>query len=332
MLDPAAEAATFEEWRPLLFGIAYRMLGSAADAEDVVQDASVRWLRRGEEPVRSARAYLVTVVTRLCLDLLDSARVQRETYAGPWLPEPLLVDEGSAAEQADSLSLAFLVLLEELTPLERAAYLLHDIFGYPFEQVATALGRTPAASRQLAVRARARIEQRRQRFDADLRHGRELTDRFVAACATGDMAQLMAMLADDVVLWSDGGGKVRAAVRPVVGPDRCARFLVNVAKKAQGMPRPVVLNGQPATILVEDDRVTNALVLDILGGLVVGVRVVRNPDKLARLRRPGAPGARNGRQRLRRRGLAGAPCRQRCGAIRRPRRALWARPRVRGSR
>ena len=284
MPDAAADAAAFEEWRPLLFGIAYRMLGSAADAEDVVQDACLRWLGRGEATVRSTRAYLVTVVTRLCLDVLDSARVQRETYTGPWLPEPLLVDEASAAEQADSLSLAFLVLLEELTPLERAAYLLHDIFGYSFDQVAHALGRTPVACRQLAVRARARTEQRRQRFDADLRHGRELTDRFLAACATGDMAGLMTMLCDDVVLWSDGGGKVRAAVRPVVGPDRCARFLVNVAKKVHGIPRPAVLNGQPATLFVEGDTVTSALVLDILDGTVVGVRVVLNPDKLARLR------------------------------------------------
>ena len=150
--DPEADAAAFEEWRSLLFGIAYRMLGSAADAEDVVQDACVRWLRRGEEPVRSVRAYLVTIVTRLCLDQLGSARAQRETYAGPWLPEPVVVDEPSAAEQADSLSLAFLVLLEELTPLERAAYLLHDVFGYSFEEVARSLNRSPAACRQLGAR------------------------------------------------------------------------------------------------------------------------------------------------------------------------------------
>ena len=279
-----ADAAAFEEWRPLLFGIAYRMLGSAVDAEDMVQDTCVRWLRRGDEPVRSVRAYLVTVVTHLCLDHLASARVQRETYTGPWLPEPLLVDEASAAEQADSLSLAFLVLLEELTPLERAVYLLHDIFGYPFDQVARTLGRTPAACRQLAVRARARIEQRRQRFDADLRHGRALTNRFLSACASGDMAGLTGMLADDVVVWSDGGGKVRAAVRPVVGVDRCARFLVNVAKRVHGLPRPAVLNGQPATIFVEGDAVTSALVLDILDGVIVAVRVVLNPDKLERLR------------------------------------------------
>ena len=185
--DPEADAAAFEEWRPLLFGIAYRMLGSAADAEDIVQDASIRWLRRRDDAVESVRAYLVTIVTRLCLDQLDSARSRRVTYAGPWLPEPVVVEEEAAAEQADSLSLAFLVLLEELTPLERAAYLLHDIFGYSFEEVARSLGRTPAACRQLGSRARQRMEERRQRFDADLRQGRALVDRFLVACATGDL-------------------------------------------------------------------------------------------------------------------------------------------------
>ncbi len=281
--DAGSEAAAFEQWRPLLFGIAYRMLGSAADAEDMVQEAGVRWLRRGSEPVRSTRAYLVTVVTRLCLDELESARARRVTYSGPWLPEPVVVDESSAVEQADSLSLAFLVLLEELTPPERAAYLLHDVFGYSFDEVAQSLGRNAAACRQLAVRARQRVELRRQRFDADLEHGRELTDRFLAACGTGDLSGLLAMLSDDVVVWTDGGGKVRAAVRPVVGPTRSSRFLLHVAKKARGTPRAAVLNGQAATVFVHDGSVVNALVLDIMDGLIVGIRVVTNPDKLQRL-------------------------------------------------
>ena len=183
------------------------MLGSAADAEDMVQEASVRWIRRGSTPVRSTSAYLVTVVTRLCLDELESARARRVTYSGPWLPEPVAVDESSAVEQADSLSLAFLVLLEELTPPERAAYLLHDVFGYSFDEVAQSLGRSTAACRQLAVRARQHVEVRRQRFDADLEHGRELTDRFLVACATGDLSGLLAMLSDDVIVWTDGGGR-----------------------------------------------------------------------------------------------------------------------------
>jgi RNA polymerase sigma-70 factor (ECF subfamily) len=281
-LDLEADAAAFEEWRSLLFGIAYRMLGSAADAEDVVQDASIRWLRRSEEQIQSVRAYLVTIVTRLCLDQLSSARSTRVTYAGPWLPEPVVVDE-AAAEQADSLSLAFLVLLEELTPRERAAYLLHDIFGYSFEEVGRSLGGSPAAARQLGARARKRIEERRQRFDADLRQGRALTDRFLVACATGDLSGLLSMLSDDIVVWTDGGGKVRAAMRPVVGPYRSSRFLLNVAKKLRGLPQATVLNGQPATVFLDGDVVVAALVLDIMDGSIVGVRAVTNPDKLARL-------------------------------------------------
>jgi len=281
--DAEADAAAFEEWRSLLFGIAYRMLGSAADAEDVVQDACVRWLRRGGEPIESVRAYLVTIVTRLCLDQLDSARAKRVTYAGPWLPEPVVADGTGAVEQADSLSLAFLVLLEELTPLERAAYLLHDIFGYSFEEVARSLGRTPAACRQLGARARRHIEGRRRRFDADLRHGRELTDRFLVACATGDLSGLLDMLSDDVVVWTDGGGKVRAAMRPVVGPRRSSRFLMNVAKRVHGVPQAAVLNGQPSSVFVDGGTVVAALVLDVMEGKIVGVRVVSNPDKLERL-------------------------------------------------
>ena len=276
-----ADTATFEEWRRLLFGIAYRMLGSATDAEDVVQEAYLRWRRRGEQRVESVRAYLVTIVTRLCLDQLDSARAQRERYAGPWLPEPVVEDGVAAVEQADSLSLAFLVLLEELTPLERATYLLHDVFGYSFDEVALSLGRTPAACRQLGARARKHVEARRQRFDADLQHGRELTDRFITACATGDLSGLLTMLSEDVVVWTDGGGKVRAAVRPVVGPHRSSRFLLNVAKKVHGQPYAVVLNGQSATVFVDEaGNVVSALVLDILEGLIVGVRAVTNPDKL----------------------------------------------------
>jgi RNA polymerase sigma-70 factor, ECF subfamily len=281
--DLEADAAAFEEWRPLLFGIAYRMLGSASDAEDVVQDAGVRWLRRGEEPVQSVRAYLVTIVTRRCLDELDSSRAKRVTYAGPWLPEPVVVDDPSPAEQADSLSLAFLVLLEELTALERAAYLLHDIFGYSFDEVSQSIGRSPAACRQLGARARKHIEERRQRFDADLRHGRALTDRFLAACATGDLSGLLSMLSEDVVVWTDGGGKVRAAMRPVVGPQRSSRFLINVAKRSHGSPRVTVLNGQPATVFVEGGGVVAALVLDVMDGMIVGVRVITNPDKLEHL-------------------------------------------------
>lgn len=281
--EPDADVARFEEWRPLLFGIAYRMLGSAADAEDIVQEASIRWLGRRERDVESVRAYLVTIVTHLGMDLLTSARMQRVSYAGPWLPEPVVVDDTLAAEQADSLSLAFLVLLEELTPPQRAAYLLHDIFGYPFSEVAQSVGRTPADCRQLASRARQRIGDRRRRFDADLHHGRELTRQFVVACGTGDLVGLLGMLADDVMVWTDGGGRVRAAMRPVIGPHRSSRFLLNVAKKVEGSPRETTLNGQPAMVFIHAGQVVTALVLDILDGKIVGVRVVSNPEKLGRL-------------------------------------------------
>lgn len=288
-----SEAGEFEEWRSLLFGIAYRMLGSAADAEDMVQESYLRWVQRGNEEVESVRAYLVTVVTRLCIDQLGSARVQRVTYAGPWLPEPVVTDDTSALEQADSLSLAFLVLLEELSPPERAAYLLHDVFGYQFDEIGRSMGRPPSSCRQLAARARARIEDRRQRFDVDLRHGQDLTRQFLVACGTGDLDGLLRLLSEDVVVWTDGGGKVRAAMRPVVGPYRSSRFLLNVAKKVHGMPREATLNGQPSAVFIEDGRVETALVLDILGGKIVGVRVVSNPEKLGRLSGEmlGAPGS-----------------------------------------
>ena len=277
------EATVFEEWRPLLFGIAYRMLGSAADAEDMVQETCLRWIQRDEREIESVRAYLVTIVTRLCIDQLGSARAQRVTYAGPWLPEPVVMDDTAALEQADTLSLAFLVLLEELTPPERAAYLLHDVFGYRFEEVAETMGRTTTGCRQLASRARSRIGDRRQRFDADVRHGRELTRRFVLACATGDLEGLTEMLAEDVIVWTDGGGVVRAALRPVVGRHRSSRFLMNVAKRLSGSPREVTLNGQQAVVFVDEDRVVATLCLDILDGSVIAVRSVTNPKKLEHL-------------------------------------------------
>lgn len=287
MVSPPSvdDAATFETWRGLLFGIAYRMLGSATDAEDMVQEAYLRWVRRSDHQVESVRAYLVTIVTRLCIDHLASARVQRVSYAGPWLPEPVMADPPSGAEQADSLTMAFLVLLEELTPPERAAFLLHDIFGYPFDEVARSVGRTATSCRQLASRARRHIDERRQRFDADLRHGLELTREFMAACGSGDLDRLLGLLADDVVVWTDGGGKVRAAMRPVVGAYRSSRFLLNVAKKVHGVPREATLNGQPALVFFDGAGVASVLVLDISGGKIVAVRTVSNPDKLARLSR-----------------------------------------------
>jgi RNA polymerase sigma-70 factor, ECF subfamily len=279
------DASSFEEWRGLLFGIAYRMVGSATDVEDVVQEMYLRWARRRDHHVESVRAYLVTILTRLCLDHLASARVRRVSYTGPWLPEPIMADQPAAAEQADSLTMAFLVLLEELTPPERAAFLLHDVFGYPFDEVARSVGHSATNCRQLASRARRHIDERRRRFDADPRHSQELTREFLAACGSGDLDGLLGLLADDVVVWTDGGGKVRAAMRPVIGAPRSSRFLLNVAKKVQGMPLEVTLNGQPALLFLLGARVEAALILDSSEGKIVAVRIVSNPDKLARLNR-----------------------------------------------
>lgn len=282
--SPQAEA-DFIELRPVLLGVAYRMLGVVAEAEDVVQDAYLRWTSGDRAEVQSPRAYLTTMVTRLCIDRLRSGRSKREIYPGPWLPEPMPTedtDPARGAELADSLSMAFLVLLEELGPVERAAFLLHDVFGYSYPEIASMVGQSEANCRQLVARARHRIGDRRRRFDADAERGRELTRRFIIACGTGDVSGLMSMLADDVVLWSDGGGKARAAPRPVVGPLRVSRWLVNVAKRTppDATIRVTVLNGQPGVVIEVSGKVTTALVLDIVDDQVSAVRAVTNPEKL----------------------------------------------------
>jgi RNA polymerase sigma-70 factor, ECF subfamily len=285
---------TFLGLRVSLFGVAYRMLGSATEAEDVIQEAYVRWSRQRQEEVVAPSAYLTTIVTRLCIDQLRSARVRRETYKGPWLPEPVETeapDPGAGAELADSLSLAFLVLLEELQPVERAAFLLHDVFDYPYDEIAGIVDRSEAACRQLVSRARRRVDAPRRRFDADRAHGRELTRRFLTACGTGDLEGLLELLADDVIVWTDGGGKVRAALRPVTGPHRAARFLLTVTRRMpEGVSgREVTLNGQPGMVFEENGRVTMALALDVQEDHVVAVRVVTNPDKLVALQREHRP-------------------------------------------
>jgi RNA polymerase sigma-70 factor, ECF subfamily len=277
--------------RRRLFAIAYRMLGSVADADDVLQDAFLRWAEYGK-PVDSPRSLLTTMVVRLCLDQLGSARARHVDYVGPWLPEPLLAtsDTGpaEAAELADSLSMAFLVLLEELAPAERAAFLLHDVFGYGYPEIAAMLGRHEPAARQMIARARHRIGERRRRFDADLQQGQRLASQFLAACATGDLEALMSMLADDVVIWQDSGGKARAARNPIYGASKAARLLIATAKTVPASARVSLacLNGQPGAIITESGRVTTAIVLDILNHQVTGIRMVVNPDKLSRLQEP----------------------------------------------
>ena len=280
----------FEELRPLLFSISYRVLGSVAEAEDAVQET---WLRYESTPTRptSARAFLSAVVTRISIDVLRSARVRREEYVGQWLPEPLLTDPyedpARSAELADSVSMAALMLLERLSPLERAVFVLRDVFAFDYPDIATAVGRSEAACRQLAVRARRHMELGRPRFDADRREREELALRFFEAIRHGDVDGVRVLLAADVQLIGDGGGKAPAFARSVIGADRVARVLAAnfplLADVEASLARHE-LNGQPGAILRDrDGNVAGTMTLDVLGGRIQTIRAVVNPDKLGHL-------------------------------------------------
>ncbi len=278
----------FTEHRPLLFSIAYRMLGSASLADDVLQEAWLRWDRA--DGIERPRAWLSTVVTRICLDELKSARAQREVYVGPWLPEPLLVEEYTATasrpELHESLSMAFLVLLERLNPKERAAFVLRELFEADYADVADVLETSQANARQLVRRARQHIDAERPRFDPDSEHRDLLVARFATAVVTGDLSGLQDVLAHDVQFWSDGGGKVAAAIRVVQGADRVAKLLIGLAgKDRRGDPQTefVPINGQPGFVLRDGRAIYSTLSFDIVGGRITAVRSVRNPDKLGRL-------------------------------------------------
>jgi RNA polymerase sigma-70 factor, ECF subfamily len=279
----------FEEQRSLLFGIAYRMLGSVMDAEDAVQEAYLRWQASDRSEVESPRAYLSTIVTRYCIDQLRSARARREEYVGPWLPEPLVQGEGpDVAEQvelAESLSMAFLVLLERLSPVERAVFLLSEVFGYEYAEIARIVERSEANCRQIAHRARQHVRERRPRFDPGSEEQQQLTAQFLQACASGDLSGLMATLAEGVTLWSDGGGKVAAAPRPIQGADRVARFLLGILAKTPpgGVATGVLVNGEPGLITYMEGRPNAVAVLEIAEGRIQGIRIVVNPDKLQRV-------------------------------------------------
>lgn len=291
MTDPTQDLVrAFEAERPHLFGIAYRMLGSAAEAEDVLQDAFLRFAAH-EGEVANARALLTTIVVRLSLDQLKSARVRRETYVGPWLPEPLVssaalppvASPDARTELAESLSLAFLVLLERLSPLERAAFLMREVFEHSFEEVASALGTNEVACRKLVTRARAHVDANRPRFTATEAKKNELLAAFMGACASGDPEALGRVLSADVVARSDGGGKVHAALKPVFGRDRVVRFLLGVLKKAPpgGVPSIVRINGAPGVVLCDEAGVLiSALTLSVAGDEITDVWIVQNPDKL----------------------------------------------------
>jgi RNA polymerase sigma-70 factor, ECF subfamily len=293
MPDDDELARTYTELRPLLFSIAYRMLGSVSDAEDVVQESFVRYRRALDDGVvvESERPYLASIATRLALDHLKSARVQRETYVGMWLPEPLLADPmpdvSAHAEIADSLSMAFLVLLETLSPTERAVFLLREVFAYEFDEIATVIDKSPDNCRQLLVRARKHVDERRPRYEASSEQKRELADRFFAAIDGGDVAGLQAMLAADVSFSGDGGGKAPAAARAVVGVDKVVRFMIGLGRLGVEMgmvSRPVEVNGEPGVLFTTvDGQILSVLSLDILDGRVQAIHAVVNPDKLRHL-------------------------------------------------
>lgn len=289
---PMGLTATYdgERYRPRLFGIAYRMLGSVTDAEDAVQEAYLRWehARARGEHIAAPKGWLVTVVTRLCLDQLRSARRQRETYIGPWLPEPLIQVPGpdavEAAELTESLSMAFLILLERLSPVERAVLLLHDVFGYAHAEISALVGKSETACRQMLRRARERIGGGQPRFQAAIEDGNRLAAEFLSACTEGDLPRLLALLAEDVELVADGGGKVPSVRHPLRGADLVAPFLLRIAQLAPAgwTATLVMVNGEPGIVArYADGRPLSVMSLALVEGRIAAIRIVNNPDKLS---------------------------------------------------
>jgi RNA polymerase sigma-70 factor (ECF subfamily) len=286
-------AEVFPRLRPLMFSIAYRMLGSVAEAEDIVQEAFLRYHRAAAQPagVESPKAFLSAVTTRLSIDELRSARVRRESYPGEWLPEPLLTsdepDPAGAAEQADSLSMAFLLLLERLSPVERAVFLLHDVFSYGYDEIAVIVGKTEANCRQLAARARRHVTEGKPRFEASPGKRAELAERFFRAVGAGDMDSLVAMPAEDVVLYGDSGGVSPSWPRPIAGRDKVGRLIAALGEQMGALSitiQPAEVNGQAGGLCVDrDGQLINVFVLDIAGGQVQTIRSVINRDKLRHL-------------------------------------------------
>ena len=295
-IGPEARVAdVYQEYRPLLFSIAYRMLGSASEAEDVVQEAFLRFHREAGKgtAIESPKAYLSTITTRLSIDQLRSARVRRERYFGTWLPEPVLTEDepdvAPHAETADSLSMAFLVLLESLSPVERAVFLLREVFDYEYEEIARVVGKSEDNCRQIAVRARRQVEAKKPRFEASRQRREELARRFFEAITNEDESALVELLAADAVVYADGGGVARAFPRPVHGRDQAARLLVSVSRRGLrelGVTgyRSTWINGQPGALILGEGGTALAVVtLDIADEQVQAVRAIANPDKLRHL-------------------------------------------------
>ncbi len=282
--------ATFEQYRGLLFSIAYRMLGSVADAEDMLQEAFVRWQQTSSDEIRSPRAFLVTIVTRLCINHLESARVRREQYVGEWLPEPLVTDPKSDPSHVlrvdESLSIAFLVLLERLTSIERAVFLLREIFEYEYSEIATILGQSEANCRQILRRARQHVSEARPRFRASSEERNNLLERFLRVTSQGDMDGLVDLLASDVVLHSDGGGKALAVPNLIFGADKVARGILGSLEKLVPrnlLTRTALINGQPGIVSYLNGKPYSVLTLDTIEGRIRAIYVLTNPAKLAHL-------------------------------------------------
>lgn len=284
-MDDIRPEPSFADLRPRLVRLAYRMLGSVADAEDVVQDAWARWLATDRGAVREPAALLRTIVMRLCLNELKSARRRRETYIGPWLPEPIFED--GEPDTGDDITLPLMIALERLSPLERAAFLLHDIFGMGFDDVAGAIGREPAACRKLASRAREHIQAARPRFAVTKEHGLEIAAAFFAASRNGDIGTLRSLLAEDVTACTDGGGRVPASPRPLVGIAEVMARHVQLAQEFRQWPslliRYAVIDGLPGFISIEGGGIVQTTALQIEEGKIVAIYITRNPDKLRHL-------------------------------------------------
>ncbi len=277
-------ADEFNQYRPVLMGLAYRMLSSVMDAEDMVQEAFLHWQKAPQATIRTPKAYLMTVITRLCIDHLRAAHVQRESYIGEWLPEPWAqdADPGGETELAESLSTAFLLLLERLAPIDRAILLLHDVFNYTYEEIGAIVGRSTADCRQIAHRARAKLAIERPRFAPSTAQVRQVTQQFIRACTDGDLPALLAVLSEDVTLHSDGGGKVSAARNPILGVAKVARFFLGVRRKNALPPvlEMVKLNGQIAVIEYLGEVPIRVSTFEIENGRIKMIYRVVNPTKL----------------------------------------------------
>jgi len=286
--EDSIRLATFDQYRSLLFSVAYRMLGSVGDAEDMLQETFLRWQESGEENVRSPRAFLVTIISRLCINHLQSARVQREEYVGQWLPEPIVTDPASdpfdMIKVDESLSMAFLVLLERLTPVERAVFLLREVFEYEYAEVASILGQSEANCRQILRRARQHVSAMRPRFITSQHKQRNLFERFLSAVRTGEMEGLLALLAEDVVLHSDGGGKAIAVPNLVQGSNNVARGILGSFKKlipGNLVRRLALINGEPGLVNYLDGKPHSVLTIDVSEGRIQTIYIVTNPEKLS---------------------------------------------------